>query len=107
MEALLEILQEWQTLLAGLLALIAAFAAIWPVRAQLKQMRVQSAIGARQVLADRAKELEIRKSQQSIAANKLVTDALSFIRPGELDQVPDSHWAHETESKVDARYWVA
>ncbi len=102
MEALLRNLHEWQTLLASLLALIAALAAIWPVRAQLKQMRVQSAIAARQVLADGLRIWKFEKASHKLAANKLVTVLYRLILgPVELDQVPDSHWAHETESKVN------
>ena len=102
MEPLLEILQERQTLLAGLLAVIAAFVAILPVRAQLKQMRVQSAIGARDILARRIHELETRKLKESGALSKVVQDTLRALRPGEGEEEIDTKWAFESGKDVDS-----
>ena len=102
MEQLLEILQDWQTLLAGLLAVIAAFVAILPVRAQLKQMRVQSAIGARDILARRIHELETRKLKESGALSKVVQDTLRALRPGEGEEEIDTEWAFESGKDVES-----
>lgn len=97
---LYEFLRDWQSLIAGIFAVVVAAFAVYPVFAQLHQMRVQSAIGARDILARRIHELETRKLNESGALNKVVQDTLQALRPGEGDEEISTVWAFESGKDV-------
>ncbi len=86
---------DYQSLVAGGLALLAALVALLPVYDQVGLARVQSAIMTRQILGRRVLETEARQhaAKQSLAA--ITTAFLQAIYPGDPDGEAeiDVNWA--------------
>ena len=57
-----EFLKDFQTLIVGIPALIAAICAAWQVGGQLKQMQLQTNVSRRDLMAERVGELENRRA---------------------------------------------
>lgn len=91
-------LKDWQTLLTGGLAILAAYITVQPARMQLLHMAVQSSIMARDDLAVRLQETEKRRTYLLSETDKLV-GAWIRIWPNDPDDDPQitAEWAHHTE----------
>lgn len=79
-------LEKWQTLLAALLALAAAYFAAAPVYRQLREQRRQSAAGAVTMIAKSAETLEAELDRVRKAANDL------YRLPGLLFEYDNRSW---------------
>lgn len=88
-------LKEWQDLLAGMLAIAAAFWATRPVWHQLNVSKIQAAAEARTVLKKNLAEIEERKSYSEKILESITTDFMRVICPYDYDQEPDinPNWA--------------
>ena len=104
----LKVVYEWQTLvgavLAGALALLAAFLAAWPVWRQLKALKVQSAVLSRDVLTTRLRALEARRNATREKIGSVTGAFMEIRQPYEEEgDAPDitPHWAFKTEHMAD------
>jgi hypothetical protein len=74
------IIYDWQTLIAGALAVfvavVAAFVAAWPVWRQLSSLRLQSAIAVRDSLTSRVASAEARRASM-LQPMMSITEVLS------------------------------
>jgi len=100
----LEFLNKWQTLIAGVFAIIAAFIAVAPVWSQLKVSEIQSAITSREALSKLLTELEERKCKTREVVDKLTGEFWEVLFPfgddlGEEPRIKDE-WAFHAESQV-------
>lgn len=91
--------KDWQTLITGGMAIIAALIAAHPVRKQLTIMAIQSSIMSRQVLSDRLLASQKRRSETKETIKSITQE---FDRDFYFDEDAPSnpHWAFEAESKV-------
>jgi hypothetical protein len=96
---LYEFLYHWQTLVTGLLAIVAALIAAHPVRRQLLKMNIQASIMAREVLAKRLSASESRRAKTKKLLDEITTN---FSRDMYLDDdaVSNPHWAFSADEKV-------
>jgi hypothetical protein len=94
-------LKEWQTLIAGILALVVAIFALRPVWRQVAKMNIQSSIMARDVLARRLSQTEARMQENAAAVSSITSDFLRDIVIWDGRDEPhyeiDSQWAHSAE----------
>lgn len=98
-------LKEWQTLIAGGLAIVAAVIAAHPVRKQLSRMNIQSSIMARDVLVRRLSACEGRQAKSKELLSGITSE---FVRDLYFqDQWSDNpqpaidpHWAFDACHKV-------
>jgi hypothetical protein len=72
-----KLLFDWQTLITGGTAIVAASIAAWPVWRQLKRLNVQSAGMARDILARRISDIELRRNATRLATGKITTGTAS------------------------------
>ena len=86
----IEAVQEWQTLIAGLIALLAAFIAVQPVWNQLAEMRAQSAVQThemlRALLSHLQEELRLARDIHLKAKQTLVAELM--IAQGNVTGLP-------------------
>lgn len=94
------VFKDWQTLVTGGLAVVAAFIAAHPVRKQLSKMNIQSSIMALEVIANRLKTLESRELKTVAALNK-VSNRLAYDMHFDDEISSNPHWAFERERDVD------
>jgi hypothetical protein len=97
-----EWVRDWQTLITGLLALLAAYFAARPVWRQLTSLQIQSALMERDTLITRVAAIE---SRRDIAREKIeaITRRLTggmFVSEDNLDINPA--WAEDAEPLVNA-----
>ena len=95
-------IKAFQSLLAGLMALIAAVIALRPVYKQLHVNQVQTAIAAREVLVGRTKMIDYRRKVAASAIRKITSDFLAVLYQGDPDAEPDIdiNWAFEADQIV-------
>jgi hypothetical protein len=97
-----KLLYDWQTIITGALAIVAALVAAWPVWRQLKRLKVQSAIMGRDVLAKRVADVESRKNEShamtQIITNNFLADLYRHDPGGDPNITPA--WAHQSELEV-------
>ena len=98
-----KLLYDWQTLVTGLLALLAAFIAARPVWQQIRSLRIQSAVMARDTLIMRIAAMESRQTTTRENIDRITRDFMRTIHPSEYEAVPDINpqWAHAAEQVVD------
>jgi hypothetical protein len=101
-KGLYDFIKDWQTLIAGAFALIAALIAAYPVRKQLLKMNLQSAIMSRNVLSQRLSDIEIRKRETKELLESITTMFFRDIYFGDPEGPPEfnSHWAFEAQRTV-------
>lgn len=89
---------DYQTLITGALAIVAAYITTTPARRQLKLMALQSSIMARDVIAERLKETEDRHQSLNDEIRK-VRSSWNQILPWHDEEplVITAPWAFETE----------
>lgn len=102
LKALGQFVKDFQTLLAGLMALIAAVVALRPVYKQLHVNQVQTAIAAREVLFGRTRTIDHRRKVSAAAIRKITSDFMSRLYRGDQDGEPDIdiNWAFEADQIV-------
>jgi hypothetical protein len=102
LKALGQFIKEFQSLLAGLMALLAAVIALRPVYKQLHVNQVQTAIAARELLFGRARTIEHRRKVAAEAIRKITSDFMARLYQGNPGGEPDvgPHWAHEADQIV-------
>ena len=98
------LLYSWQSLIAGLIAIIAAIIAAVPVWRQFKLLRIQSEVNSRAVLVMRVSAAESRRdtTRQKLS---FTNEFISAVHQDEGDDgQPDinSEWAHSAEQQADA-----
>lgn len=89
-------ISEFQTLIAAVIALLAALYAVKPVKEQLRVMALQSAVQCREVLMDRMKQLEGERASVQALISKVEEGMLIRWKEIEFepDDVPvDTNWA--------------
>lgn len=98
----IKFLYEWQSFLAGLLAIVAAILAAKPVWGQLKVLRVQTAAAARDTLNKNLQEIEERRKASEEAWQGMVSDFMRVLLPHDYAQEPNIHpeWAWQADSFV-------
>jgi len=91
-----DLLKEWQTLVAGALAILAAKMATKPVWQQLDRMETQSRIMVRETLVRRIEELEQRRRTARAAVGETVATISQYLGWWDDDgsQI-DENWAFE------------
>lgn len=93
---------NYQTLIAGILAVAAAGLAGAPVWRQLRMMRAQTEAGFRQIVVDRLKETVARAVEARAFVATPMDDIgriTQYCADGEIPEV-DSQWAFHLESNV-------
>jgi hypothetical protein len=97
-----KILYDWQTLITGALAVLAAWVAARPVWEQLKTLQVQSEVMARDTLITRVATLELRRDATKTHLTSITSDCMRGLHGYDDDRV-DIHpeWAHDAEQIVD------
>jgi hypothetical protein len=70
-------------------ALLAAFIAAWPVWQQIRSLRIQSAVMARDTLIMRIAAIELRQSTTRQNIDRITRDFMRTIHPYEYEAVPD------------------
>jgi hypothetical protein len=98
-----KLLYDWQTLATGLLALLAASIAAWPVWRQIRNQQLQSAVMAREVLLMRIAAIEARRDTTRKKLDGVTSDFMRRIYPHEWVAEPDisPEWASEAEQIVN------
>jgi hypothetical protein len=98
-----KLLFDWQTLITGGTAIVAASIAAWPVWRQVKRLNVQSAGMARDVLARRISDIELRRNATRLATGKITTEFIADLYRGDPEGEPDvnTEWAFQAEQTVD------
>lgn len=93
---------NFQSLLAGLMALGAAAYALRPVYKQLRVAQVQAAISTREVLLERANTIIRRKRNASDALKSITSDFIADLYHNDPEGGPeiDINWAHSAEQVV-------
>jgi hypothetical protein len=88
-------LYDWQTLVTGGVAIVAAIIAVRPVWKQLQHMSVQSGIMAREVLSQRLLITEKRGTDTAGALSSVTDELLNHMYPGQevTEPIIDSEWA--------------
>jgi hypothetical protein len=94
---------EWQTLVTGLLALLAAYIAARPVWRQITSLQIQSEVMARETLIMRVTAIESRRDATRKKIESITHEFLRAIYPyGECaDPNINTEWAFEAEKIVD------
>lgn len=102
-KGLYDALKDWQTLIAGFLALGAAGIAVYPVWKQVLKMNLQSAIMSRNVLVNRSLELEKRRNSTRTLLDDMATDFVRAVFPfdPEDDSEFDPEWAFNAQKRVE------
>lgn len=102
LNALGQFIKDFQTLLAGLMALIAAVIALRPVYKQLHVNQVQTAIAAREVLFGRTRTIDHRRKVSAAAIRNITSDFIERLYQGDTDGEPDIdiNWAFEADQIV-------
>jgi hypothetical protein len=97
-----QFIKEFQSLLAGLMALLAAVIALRPVYKQLHVNQVQTAIAARELLFGRTRTIDRRRKTSSEEVRKITADFTARLYQGDQEGGPDidPHWAHEADQIV-------
>lgn len=94
---LIKLLYDWQALAAGLLALGAAMVAALPVWRQIKLLKVQSAVMAREALLTRLSVIESRRNATSDRIGGTTALFVGLREPYEDEDQP-LHTAHQQSS---------
>lgn len=91
-------LNRYQTLATGCLAIVAAFIAAYPVRNQLREMKTQTAVSARAVIAEKIVDSEKRLSEFKKLDGFLrrFPEALERLGPIKI-----SHWMWDRGIEID------
>lgn len=99
----LKLLYDWQTLVTGLLALLAAFIAARPAWRQIRSLQIQSAVMARDTLIMRVAALESQRDTTRTRITSITSDFVRRIYPYEWETEPDINpeWASEAEQTVN------
>jgi hypothetical protein len=99
----LKLLYDWQTLVTGLLALLAAIIAARPVWRQIRSLQIQSAVMARDTLLMRVAALEAQRDTTRTRITGITSDFVRRIYPYEWETEPDINpgWAAEAEQIVN------
>lgn len=94
---------NYQTLLTGLIALVAALIAVAPVVRQLSLSRLQSAIMTRDVLGKRLSETEARRTRAAAALQKVTVDFERDIYSDDPEGEPKigAEWAFYAEQTLE------
>jgi hypothetical protein len=102
LEAVGQFIKDFQTLLTGFMALLAAVIALRPVYKQLHVNQVQTAIAAREVLFGRTRTIEHRRKVSAAAIRKITSDFMARLYQGDQDGEPDIdiNWAFEADQTV-------
>lgn len=97
-----KLLYDWQTLITGGTALVAALVAGWPMWRQLKHLNTQSAVLAREAIAKRIADIEIRRNATQSLSRKITSDfSVELYGPsGEGNPEINPNWAFEGERVV-------
>jgi hypothetical protein len=95
-------IKAFKSLLAGLMALVAAVIALRPVYKQLHVNQVQTAIATREVLFGRTRTVEHRRKVIANAIRKITSDFLARLYQGDPNGEPDIdiNWAFEADQVV-------
>ncbi len=99
-----KLLYDWQTLITGVLALVAAIVAAWPVWRQLRSLKVQSAVMQRETLVMRITSIEARRAETRQKMRRITTEFMARLHPyDDGEGPPDINlvWAFEAEKSAD------
>ena len=99
-----KLLYDWQTLITGILALIAAGLAAWPVWRQLTSLKLQSAVMQRDTLVLRLGALESRRDATRHKMRSITAEFIPQLHPNHDSKGPPNinpHWAFEAEQITD------
>lgn len=102
LRALPQFIKDYQSLLAGLMALLAAGIALRPVYKQLHVNQVQTAIAARELLFGRTRTIEHRRKVAAHAIRTITSDFMARLYQGDPEGEPDIdiNWAFESDQIV-------
>jgi hypothetical protein len=100
------LLYDWQTLITGVMALVAAGVAAWLVWRQIRSLEVQSAVMARETLVMRVAAIESRREITHQKMSSITTEFMARLHPYPYDhgeEPPDinTEWAHGAEQITD------
>lgn len=96
-----EFIKEWQTLLSGLVAILAAFIAARPVWKQLKAQSFQTSIAMHATLSDRAALISKRATQFTRPLRDAVLNMSRDLHHG-FDTGTFSPWAWDQENLIQS-----
>ena len=104
-----EFLKDFQTLIVGIPALIAAICAAWQVGGQLKQMQLQTNVSRRDLMAERVGELENRRAATMKPLRSVIENiGREIIQGEEVNPNIDSKfafiWNMANSTKLNALY---
>lgn len=103
---LFDFIKDYQDLISGVIAVIAAYIAGRPVWKQLKANQLQAAASSREVLIQILHEVQKDKSECLSVLDSITSDFLKAICPSYYHDCEtatfdiDGHWAHHAEHKV-------
>lgn len=102
LKALGQFIKDFQSLLAGLMAVGAAWIAIRPVHRQLHVSRVQAAIASREVLFGRTRTINQRRTVAEKAILSITSDFTARLYQGDPEGEPDiqPEWASDAAQLV-------
>jgi hypothetical protein len=95
-----KLLYDWQTLITGVMALVAAGVAAWLVWRQIRSLEVQSAVMGRETLVMRVAAIESRREITRQKMSSITTEFMARLHPYEDGGEPpdiNTEWAHEAE----------
>lgn len=94
---------DYQTLIAGAMALLAAFVTLLPALRQLRATNIQASVMTREVIAQRMREVETRQKETRKNLAQITNEFFHRLFPGDPEAAPDInvHWAFEAEHVVD------
>lgn len=100
---LVQDIYDFQTLITGFVALLAAFITLRPARKQLQKMNIQSSVMAREVIAERIREAETRKAALKAKLEEITQWFYRDLFPGDPEAEPrlSEEWAFNAEQTVD------
>ncbi len=100
---LVQDIYDFQTLITGFVALLAAFITLRPARKQLQKMNIQSSVMAREVIAERIREAETRKAALNAKLEEITQWFYRDLLPGDPEAEPriNEEWAFNAEQTVD------
>ena len=95
-----KLLYDWQTLITGVMALVAAGVAAWLVWRQIRSLEVQSAVMARETLVMRVAAIESMRETTRQKVSSITTEFMAPLHPYEDGGEPpdiNTDWAHQAE----------